>query len=121
MVPPPPAGARSWYVKLRDRESFAFALASVAVLFVPASDGKSASEVRIALGGVATKPWRAKSAEAQLKGARSELANFEQAADAALEGAHAQAHNGFKINLAKRLVVRALTLVAAGQPLVRNT
>jgi xanthine dehydrogenase YagS FAD-binding subunit len=96
--------ARSRYVKVRDRASYAFALVSAAV----ALDVRAGQIVgaRVALGGVGTKPWRALEAEAG-------AAAYQAAAEAALKGAVARTHNGFKIELAKRTLVRALTLVAA--------
>ncbi len=117
----PPAGARSWYVKLRDRESYAFALASAAVWIVPAETGGRFREVRIALGGVATKPWRVREAEALLAGGTPDEANLRAAAETALRVAQPRRHNAFKVELAKRVIVRALSLVAAGQPTVRQT
>jgi len=73
-------------------------------------------EARIGLGGVAAKPWRAREAEATLRGARVEEASFRQAAAAALGSAKPSGDNAFKIELARRIVVRALTLAAAGTP-----
>jgi len=121
VLPASPAGARSWYLKVRDRESYAFALASAAVLIVPAADGRSLREARIALGGVATKPWRAREAETLLACVPANEANFRAAAEAALREAQPRRHNAFKVELARRVIVRALTLVAAGQPPVRTT
>jgi xanthine dehydrogenase YagS FAD-binding subunit len=117
----PPAGARSWYVKLRDRESYAFALASAAVWVLPEDETGRIREVRIALGGVATKPWRAREAEALLAGSAINETLFRAAAEAALHDAQPGRHNAFKVELAKRVIVRALNLVAAGQPTVRQT
>jgi xanthine dehydrogenase YagS FAD-binding subunit len=119
VVPPPLAGARSWYLKTRDRESFEFALASAAVVCVP--DGDRIREARVALGGVATKPWRSHEAEAALLGAAATEESFRRAAEAALKDAQPHKDNAFKIELAKRVIVRALTQVAAGQPPVRTT
>ena len=121
VLPPPPVGARSWYVKLRDRESFSFALASAAILIVPETKDRTAREVRIALGGVATKPWRAREAELLLAGVELDETHFQAAAEAALREAQPRQHNAFKVELARRVIVRALTLVAAGQPSVRTT
>lgn len=117
----PPARARSWYVKLRDRESYAFALASAAVVIVPDETGSRFSRVRIALGGVATKPWRAREAEALLTHVPLDDAQFRIAAAAALRDARPREHNAFKVELAQRVLIRALSLVAAGQPNVRLT
>ncbi len=104
-------GRRSTYVKVRDRAQYDFALASAAV----ALDLQSGviRETRIALGGVGTVPWRCTSAEAALAGARPAPEVFARAADAALAGAADRGGNGFKIRLAKRVLVRALETVAA--------
>jgi xanthine dehydrogenase YagS FAD-binding subunit len=109
----PAAGwfARSHYLKARDRASFEFALASAAVALD--LDGGRIREARIALGGVAGKPWRATAAEAALKGATAGDDAFKAAAEAELKPAVAQSHNAFKIPLAKRVIVRALQTVAA--------
>jgi xanthine dehydrogenase YagS FAD-binding subunit len=106
-LPPLPASARSHYLKVRDRASYEFALASVAAVLV-IKDG-SISTARIALGGVATKPWRAREAEQLLKG-RPSAELFGKAAEAAVAGAKPQNYNGFKIELVKRTIVRALTI-----------
>ena len=105
--------ARSHYLKVRDRAAFEFALASVAAA-LEVKDGKITA-ARVALGGVASKPWRAFAAEKALVGARPEQAAYAAAAKAALEGAKPQKHNAFKIELARRAVVRALTTVG-GMP-----
>jgi len=110
-LPPLPFAARSTYVKVRDRASYAFALASAAVALD--IDAGTIREARIALGGVATKPWRAGSAERLLIGRPADREAFRAAADAALAGAIPRAHNAFKIELAKRTVVRALTRAGA--------
>jgi xanthine dehydrogenase YagS FAD-binding subunit len=94
------------YLKIRDRASFAFALASVAVGLV--MEGTTIRTARIALGGVAHKPWRVPDAESLLDGAPASEDNFRRVADAYLSGARAFAHNTFKIELAKRAIVRAL-------------
>jgi len=101
---------RSHYLKLRDRASYEFALVSAAVALE--SDGPVIRSARIALGGVATVPWRARDAEALLAGATAGEDAFRRAADAALAGAVARKYNGFKIELAKRAIVRALSTVA---------
>lgn len=111
-LPPLAFGSRSYYLKVRDRASYAFALVSVAVVMDLQNDG-TISAVKIALGGVAHKPWRAVEAEALLIGHTAEEAIFRKAAEAALAGAHGYAHNSFKIELAKRSIVRALSTVAA--------
>src|SRR5947209_15582920 len=102
---------RSLYLKIRDRESYEFALASAAVA-LDLQDG-AVRQARIALGGVATVPWRAKEAEAALKGKAIDAQSTQAAAEAAFGEAHAQAQNPFKIELGKRTLVRALTAVAA--------
>jgi xanthine dehydrogenase YagS FAD-binding subunit len=110
-IPALPFAARSLYVKVRDRASFAFALAAAAV----ALDIRHGTihDARIALGGVATKPWRAREAERVLVGRPAGHAAYRLAAEAALEGAVAREHNAFKVELAKRTLVRALTRLAA--------
>jgi len=105
-VPPLAFASRSLYLKVRDRTSFAFALASAAVA-VDVRDG-TVRDARIALGGVGTKPWRAAGAEEALRGRRAGRDAYRAAADAALAGAVPRAHNAFKIELAKRTLVRAL-------------
>src|SRR4051794_15290246 len=105
-LPPPAAGAKSHYLKLRDRASYEFALASAAVV-VGVADGKIA-RARVALGGVGTKPWRSPEAEAVLTGQPPAEATFRKAAEAALAGAKPQSENGFKVELAKRCLVHAL-------------
>ncbi|WP_353980988.1 xanthine dehydrogenase family protein subunit M [Salinicola endophyticus] len=100
------ATAGSHYLKLRDRASYEFALASAAAQLK--LDGGRIHEVRLALGGVATKPWRASEAEAALVGQPAELASFERAAEIALRDARPLAHNAFKVDLAKQAIVRAL-------------
>ena len=104
-------GTRQLYLKLRDRASYEFALASAAV--VAEVDGDHIRQVRIALGGVGTKPWRAHEAEAVLAGKRAEPALFRKAAEAALKGAKPQSQNAFKVELAKRCLTHALTTVTA--------
>lgn len=114
----PPAAAafaaHSRYLKVRERTSYAFAVVSAAV-GLTLKDGAIAS-ARIALGSVALKPWRAKAAEAALVGQTPGPEAFRMAADAALADATPSGDNAFKIELARRIVVRALTLAAAGTP-----
>ena len=112
MLPPPAPGNRSLYLKLRDRTSYEFALASAAVVITAAS-GKI-TRARIALGGVGTKPWRSTAAEGELTDQPATEATFRKAADTALRGAKPQSQNGFKVELAKRCLVYALKL--ATQP-----
>ncbi len=110
-LPALPAGARSLYLKLRDRASYEFALASAAV--VVNQTAGHIDFVRIALGGVGTRPWRSVEAEKILHGKPATPATFRAAADAALHGARPQSQNGFKVELAKRCLVHALTQVTA--------
>jgi len=105
----PIQGGKGHYLKLRDRASYEFALASCAA--VVALDGDTIREARIALGGVGTKPWRSHEAEAELNGQPATEATFERAAEAALAGAKASNDNAFKIPLAKQAIVRSLTVV----------
>ena len=111
-LPPPAPGSRSLYLKLRDRASYEFALASAAVV-VTVANGK-VTRARIALGGVGTKPWRSTEAEDELTGQSATEAVFRKAAEAALRGAKPQSENGFKVELAKRCLIHALKL--ATQP-----
>jgi xanthine dehydrogenase YagS FAD-binding subunit len=103
---------RSHYLKVRDRASYAFALVSVAAALDLRPDGKIAA-ARIALGGVAHKPWRAFEAEESLAGKAADAAAFRTAADTALAQAKGYAFNAFKIELARRSIVRVLTKVAS--------
>jgi xanthine dehydrogenase YagS FAD-binding subunit len=102
------------YLKIRDRLSYAFALVSVAVGLE--LNGNVIKEARIAVGGVAHKPWRIPKAEATLKGEAPDRKAFAATADAILDGAVGFAHNRFKIELARRAIVRALEQAAAGTP-----
>jgi xanthine dehydrogenase YagS FAD-binding subunit len=102
------------YLKVRDRTSYAFAVVSAAA-HLRLENGRIA-EARIALGGVAHKPWRAVEAEAALAGAMPGREAYTLAAEAALAGARPSGDNAFKIELARRIIVRALTLAAAGTP-----
>jgi len=106
--------AHSRYIKVRERTSYAFAVISAAAGLI--IDCGRIKEARLALGGVAAKPWRTREAEAQLAGARAEPAAFQRAADAALTEARPSGDNAFKIELAKRIIVRVLTLAANGTP-----
>jgi xanthine dehydrogenase YagS FAD-binding subunit len=103
------------YLKIRDRLSYAFALVSVAAALE--LEGGTIKEARLALGGVAHKPWRDTAAEAGLRGqAANSRDGFAQAADLLLRDARGYEHNTFKIDLARRAVVRALTQAAQGTP-----
>jgi len=108
-IPAVTFAVHSTYLKVRDRASFAFALASAAV----ALDVRAGTiqQARVALGGIATKPWRAHEAEAALIGRPARADVYRAAAEAALRGAVPRRHNAFKIELAKRTLVRALTRV----------
>src|SRR5207302_1118829 len=108
-LPPPAAGAKSLYLKLRDRTSYEFALASAAVVITVAN--AKITRARIALGGVGTKPWRSTEAEGELTNQPATESVFRKAAEAALRGAKQQSKNGFKVELAKRFLVHALKLV----------
>lgn len=103
----PPLGIRSTYRKVRDRASYAFALISVAGALEVAADG-TVADIRLALGGVAHKPWRATKAEAMLHGQPATEANFCAAAEAELADAVPLRDNGFKIELARRTIVAVL-------------
>ncbi|RYY37779.1 MAG: xanthine dehydrogenase family protein subunit M, partial [Sphingomonadales bacterium] len=104
---PTPVTTRSTYRKVRDRASYAFALVSVAAAIDVAPDGTIA-DVRIALGGVAHKPWRAFTAEAALRGQRADAVTFRAAAEEELAPAAPLRDNAFKIELAKRAIVATL-------------
>jgi len=105
VIPHLPAARRSHYLKVRDRASYEFALASAAVVLH--LDGDIIREARLGLGGIATKPWRATEAERSLTGRKASDDTFRDAAEVALAGAVAREHNHFKIELAKRVIVRA--------------
>jgi xanthine dehydrogenase YagS FAD-binding subunit len=111
ILPPPHPGARSHYLKLRDRASYEFALASAAVVLA-VEDGRIA-HARVALGGVGTRPWRSPEAEQALQGRPASSETFAAASQAALRDAKPQSQNGFKVELARRCLARALTTVAA--------
>jgi xanthine dehydrogenase YagS FAD-binding subunit len=110
-LPPPVAGSEQVYLKLRDRASYEFALASAAVVITVAA-GK-VTRARIALGGVGTKPWRSPEAEAALVGEAVNQTSFRNAAEAALRDAKPQSENGFKIELAKRCLTHVLQMATA--------
>jgi xanthine dehydrogenase YagS FAD-binding subunit len=112
---PPRGFAENYtYLKIRDRLSYAFALVSVAAGLD--LDGEMIKEGRFALGGVAHKPWRDPQAEAALRGQPAVAASFARAADLLLRDARGYGRNGFKIDLARRAIVRALTQAARGTP-----
>ena len=102
------------YLKIRDRLSYAFALISVAAALE--LEGDTIKEARLALGGVAHKPWRDPAAEAALRGQRVGESAFAKAADLLLQGARGYGHNSFKIGLARRAILRTLSQAARGTP-----
>lgn len=110
ILPPVPFAKTGVYLKLRDRASYAFALISVATAVDRRGD--RIHDVRLALGGVAHKPWRTPAAEAFLKGKPATPATFQQAAEIALQGAKPLTHNRFKVDMAKRAIKRALSVAA---------
>ncbi|MEM8675382.1 MAG: xanthine dehydrogenase family protein subunit M [Cyanobacteria bacterium P01_G01_bin.67] len=113
VILPPASFAQSGvYLKLRDRASYAFALVSVAVAL--GVEGEQITNARMVLGGVAHKPWRATEAEDFLLGKTANKSSFEQAAAIALQDAKPLAHNGFKVELSKRAIRRALAVSAKG-------
>src|ERR1700730_8437264 len=110
-LPPPIAVSKQVYLKLRDRASYEFALASAAVVMTIA--GSNVTRARIALGGVGTKPWRSSEAEAALVGQPANQATFRKTAEAALRDARPQSENKFKVELAKRCLAHALQMATA--------
>ena len=110
-VAPTPFARRSLFLKVRDRESYEFALASAAVALD--LDGGDVKDVRIALGGVATVPWRARDAEERLRGRVLDERSMQQAAEAAFANASPREHNAFKIKLGQQTLIRALRQAAA--------
>lgn len=110
-LPKPVEGAKSTYLKLRDRASYEFALASAAV--VARVEGGHIRYIRVAMGGVGTKPWRSREAEAALMGKSANAATFKAAAEAALAKAKPHKDNAFKVELAKRCLVRSLKTATA--------
>jgi len=110
-LPPPPPGSRSVYVKLRDRASYEFALASAAVCL--SLEHGTVGHLRVALGGVGTRPWRAHETEQALAGQAPDEARLAAAARAALREARPLAGNAFKVELARRCIAHALRLTAA--------
>jgi xanthine dehydrogenase YagS FAD-binding subunit len=111
-IPLLPAGTRSGYLKVRDRASYEFALTSAAVAL--AAGGGVITHARVALGGVGTIPWRAPQAEAVLRGAPVDAQTFRAAADAAIHDPFTVAGTAFKVELAKRTLMRILQTVAGG-------
>jgi xanthine dehydrogenase YagS FAD-binding subunit len=113
-LPPQGFATNYTYIKIRDRLSYAFALVAVAVGLE--LDGDTIKEGHFALGGVAPKPWRDPQAETALRGQPAIAATFARAADLLLKDARGYAHNTFKIELARRCIVRALAQAALGTP-----
>jgi xanthine dehydrogenase YagS FAD-binding subunit len=111
-LPAPKFAKHSYYLKVRDRHSYAFALVSVAAGLE--MDGNTIKSAGLALGGVAHKPWRSTEAEKSLAGATPGPEAFKKAANLAVAGAKPYEHNAFKVELAKQSIVRALTLAAQG-------
>ena len=111
-LPTPKFAKNFYYLKVRDRQSYAFALVSVAAGLE--MDGSTIQSVGLSLGGVALKPWRSTEAEKSLGGATPSPEAFRKAADLALTGAKGYDHNAFKIELARQSIVRALTLASQG-------
>ncbi len=112
-LPKSPYAAHSHYLKVRDRASYAFALVSVAAAVE--LDGNTIRSARLALGGVAHKPWRAEEAERSLKGKPATAESYQAAAELALAGAKTYKHNAFKVPMAKQAIVRAFTIAAGEQ------
>jgi xanthine dehydrogenase YagS FAD-binding subunit len=102
------------YLKIRDRLSYAFALVSVAAALE--LEGGTIKEARLALGGIAHKPWRDPAAEAAMRGQVANHTTFRHAADLLLRDAKGFEHNTFKIDLARRAIMRTLTQAAQGTP-----
>ncbi|HEX8397110.1 MAG TPA: FAD binding domain-containing protein, partial [Pyrinomonadaceae bacterium] len=105
-LPKSPFAAKSYYLKVRDRASYAFALVSVAAALEMSAD--KIKSARVVLGSVAHKPWRSSEAEAVLTGGKADEKTFRQAAEAALKDAKPLKHNAYKVELGKRAIVRAL-------------
>jgi xanthine dehydrogenase YagS FAD-binding subunit len=114
-LPAIPFATRSLYLKVRDRASYSFALVSVAAA-LDLDSSKNIKAVRLALGGVAHKPWRAEKAEKELIGKTADEKTFRAAAETELAAAKSYKHNSFKIELTKRMIVRALSTVTAMRP-----
>jgi xanthine dehydrogenase YagS FAD-binding subunit len=110
-LPPMADTKHAVYLKVRDRSLYAFALVSVAACL--AIENGVIGSARMALGGVAHKPWRVPEAEALMQGVSPDRSIFERVADRFLHGAYAYRYNRFKLTLARRSIVRALTVAAA--------
>jgi xanthine dehydrogenase YagS FAD-binding subunit len=112
LIPKPPAGSRTIYLKSTDRKAWAFAIASVAVQMVVGKDGGEVKEGRIVLGGVAPVPWRSKEAEQVLGGQKLTEGTISRAAEAALAGARPLRDNKYKVPVAKGLIQKALEILS---------
>ena len=110
-VPTQPKSAKGTYLKAMERKTWSFALASVAAQLQ--FNGPSVTETRLILGGVATRPWRAREAERVLSGKRLELDIVDKVADVAVEGAQSLSNNAYKIHLTKGLVKQALRALSS--------
>ena len=117
-LPPEGFSSNYSYLKIRDRLSYAFALVSVAAALK--IEGGAIKDARVALGGVAHKPWRVSDAEKRLVGQQPSRKTFGDCADILLQGATGFAHNSFKIELARRAIVRTLEQAAAGTPQIQS-
>jgi xanthine dehydrogenase YagS FAD-binding subunit len=117
-LPPSDFGSNHTYLKVRDRLSYAFALVSVAAAL--RMEGGVIADARLALGGVAPKPWRDRAAEEMLRNQKADESQFRRCADEVLREAKGQGGNDFKIELARRTIVRALRQAAAGTPQVQS-
>ena len=113
LLPESPFAPNSHYLKVRDRQSYAFALVSVAAALEMDNNG-TIRMGRLGLGGVAHKPWRTTEAEKILAGAKADEKTFQAAADAAVKGAKIYEHNAFKVEMVKRAIVQALSAAAQG-------
>ena len=112
-LPPSPFGAQAFYLKVRERSSYAFALVSVAAALDVDASGR-VRDAALALGGVAHMPWRVPEAEAALVGRPLDAGSIEAATEQLLRGARPLKQNGFKVALARRAVARALARAAEG-------
>lgn len=110
-IPASAAARRSLYLKVRDRQSYEFAAASAAVGLELAADGRTVRDIRVALGGVATRPWRARAVEEALRGQVLDAAAIEAASRLATDGAVAHGGNAYKIDLIPRVITRAILTV----------
>jgi xanthine dehydrogenase YagS FAD-binding subunit len=108
LIPASPIARHSTYLKIRDRQSYEFAAASAAVGLEMEPDGRTIRDIRVALGGVATKPWRARAVEEALIGKPLDAGIIEKASRVAMDGAIAHGANRYKVELAPRVIARAI-------------